>query len=56
VLAATADVDIQRELGRIAGLVIACQIPDDYINAQVPPNVSSDLRIKRPTAPRTTAG
>src|SRR5512146_2622385 len=38
-LALTRDVELERELERIAGLVIQCQQPDGYINTQVPPNV-----------------
>ncbi len=44
-VALTGDAEVEKQLERIAGLVIACQKPDGYINTQVPPNVRFDTRI-----------
>jgi uncharacterized protein len=43
--AATGDAVVGRELERVAGLVIACQQPDGYINTQVPPNRRFDDKV-----------
>jgi len=44
-LAATGDVALRAEIDRIAGLILACQEPDGYINTQVPPHARFDPKI-----------
>ena len=44
-VAATGDKEIERQLDRIAALVVASQKPDGYINTQVPPNIRFDPKV-----------
>lgn len=44
-VALTRDPTLERELERIAALVIQCQQPDGYINTQVPPNIRFDPKV-----------
>ncbi|MCP5119199.1 MAG: glycoside hydrolase family 127 protein, partial [bacterium] len=43
--ALTGDRRLGQELERIAGLVLACQKDDGYINTQVPPNSRFDPKV-----------
>jgi DUF1680 family protein len=42
----TRDEHLKGEIDRIAGLIVACQHPDGYVNTQVPPNERFDDRIR----------
>jgi len=43
--ALTGHADVGREMERMAGLIIACQKEDGYLNTQVPPQVRFDTRV-----------